>query len=101
MPAISNIEVTPSRIAFTASWEGPAVGQRVHELRRNDLPPSTNTAQEIEDFINKVWLPQEFRDTQGQRTGFAACHVYTVTSPTEVDWAVIVSNNPIPDNWWG
>ena len=94
---IQNVSMTraPLRIEFTGNWEGPAPGQRTHVLTRPDLPPSTNTAQELEDYLNFTWFPQEFRDTSGARTGYAKIHILIFTG-NDFNAELTLSDFPIP-----
>jgi hypothetical protein len=99
MAAISSVSVEKQQLSFTGNYEGPLPGQRVHTIRRSELPPGTNTIQEIEDYINNVWLPRELRDVNGAIMGYAKIHVYGI-SGADVNWAMMQSTSPIPINWW-
>lgn len=100
MPNIESMTMqrSPLKIEFTGNYEGPQPGQRVHTITRPDLPPGTNTALDLETYLNGVWFPQELRDVNGSVMGYALVHVISFT-PQDVDWQMQQSYTPIAP-WW-
>lgn len=103
--AVSEVGVSraPLRVYFVGNWVGPlpcdqqpcsAFGLTIHELTRPGLPPSANTAQEVEAFINQTWLPQELRALDGSITGFGCIDILNF-SPTDFNSRFILSDSPI------
>jgi hypothetical protein len=99
MPAIRSQSGSPTQFSFEGNWVGPAPGQTLHTLRRQDLPAGVNTIAEAEDYINRVWLPRECRDEAGLVTCFAMLRVVAFTSPTNWNVELRVSDSPI-EKWW-
>jgi hypothetical protein len=103
--AISSLSLTraPLRIEFLGNypWRDAqnALKQPTdpHVLTRTELGGiSTNDGGvQFEAYVNQVWLPRELRDADGVRTGFGCIDILSF-SPTDVNWQLIISVNPIP-----
>jgi hypothetical protein len=108
---ISGVALTraPLRIEFTGNYGWRDASGTYHPptdphvLTRPDLPTGApwgpiTTALQLETYLNRSWLPAQFRDQDGARTGFALIHILSF-SPTDVNWELRVSDLPVAQ-WW-